>query len=151
MTKHLTKSFVDLRGLRFTAQAVTELCFDHTEGCLNVAALVIPLKEELAVELVVVIHPSPKFGLRFLCSAGIQGPVWPKPDLDVCSTIDLERDERRSLMVNDRLQIRRRQIRFVGANFLHHEASARRFNERLKILRVVRVTRSEEHTSELQS
>lgn len=59
MTKNLTQSFVRLRRLRFASQPVTELCLDHAERCLYVAALVIPLEKDFSVELVQVIHASP--------------------------------------------------------------------------------------------
>ena len=43
-------------------------------------------------------------------------------------------------MVYDDLKVVFRQVGFVGADFLHHEASARRFDERLEVVSVVRVT-----------
>ncbi|MEN3326570.1 MAG: hypothetical protein V7638_1377 [Acidobacteriota bacterium] len=50
MTKHLTKSLIDLRGLSLTAQPVAELRLDHTECRFDITSLVVALKKDLAVD-----------------------------------------------------------------------------------------------------
>ena len=137
MTKHLAQSFVDLRGLRLTAQPITELCFDHAEGRFDIAALVIPLEKELAVEFIVVKKSPPEDILLFTSCVGRS--VWSKSGFHVRVAVDLERNVRRGLMVHD-LKVRHRRVGFVGADFLHHKASARRFHKGLEVFRIVRVT-----------
>lgn len=46
-----------------------------------------------------------------------------------CNAIALERDERHRVMVNDRLQVRARQIGFVGADLAHGEVASRGLNQ----------------------
>src|SRR5207249_920441 len=98
----------------------------------------IPLEKKLAVELVVVIHLSPKDILLF--PSRVSSSVWPKSRSNIRIAGALEWDIGHRVMVYNRLQVVFRQVCFLGADFLHHEASAGRLDERLEILSVVRVT-----------
>jgi hypothetical protein len=103
VTKHLTKSFVYLRGLSLTAQPVTEFRFDHAERRFDIASLVIPLEKKLAVEFVIVIHLPPEDVPLF--RSCVSGSVWPKSRFNIRVAGALERDIGHRVMVYNRLQI----------------------------------------------
>lgn len=81
--------------------------------------------EAFLIERIEVKHIFPKSGL------GIRAAV-PR-------AIALERDIRHRIVVNDRLQVRARQVGFVGAHFLHHKVASRRVHEPLELRTVVSV------------
>jgi hypothetical protein len=117
MAENLTKRLVDLSGFSLAPQGDSELRLNHRKGGFDVRAFVIALHEALRVVAVQVKHLLPQGGVM-----GI-----------VCVAIHLEGNVGTSVVVGSDLQVSTRQIRFVGAHFIHNEVLRGSLNQWLEL------------------
>lgn len=59
MTKHLTKSLIDLRGFGLASQSDSKLCLDHVERGFDIGSLVIALHKAFGVVVIEMVHRLP--------------------------------------------------------------------------------------------
>lgn len=81
------------RAVGLGSNAIPELRLDHVEGGLDVAALVIPREEFVAVELVEVEHLCPQAALVG-DGVGLERDVRPRPHVEDRFVVRLGRDLR---------------------------------------------------------
>ena len=72
MTENLTQDLIDLGHRRLGSDEAAEFRFDHREHRLDLASLMVMVKEGRAVEVVVVPHPAPK-AVKFVVALGRGG------------------------------------------------------------------------------
>jgi hypothetical protein len=117
MAKHLTECLVDLCGFGLTAERVTELRLYHHKGGFDVRPLVIALHKSLLIVREVVKHSTPQRGMALVIRAAIH----------------LKGNVRQGRVIHDSFKIIIRQISFICAHFIHHEALRRPFDQLLEV------------------
>lgn len=125
MTEDLGENLIDLRGLRFGANARAELGLDHVEGRLDVRPLVIVREELLAMIGEELVHPTPKLAATLRNAAvGFLAPI---PTSGV--VVRLEGYQRKRACANDRVEVGVADIALVGSDGLDLEPLLRPVEE----------------------
>src|SRR5437667_10362116 len=60
MTEHLTKRFVDHRGIRLAPERIAKLPLEHGKGAFDVRPLVVMLQKLISLEHEIVVHLLPQ-------------------------------------------------------------------------------------------
>lgn len=141
MTQHFTKRLVNLSGFGLAPQGNSELCLDHVERRLYVAALVVALHEFLGVVAIQVKHLFPEIALSSPMGVLIMYLLRPKSPTPLA--VRLERNVGHRVIVYYRLQVLGRQIGLICANFLHCEVLSSCLNQSLELGRVSEIAVSD--------